>query len=57
MSKEFWFAEYERLLNEAEMNGLMGEAASDWAAERAMNRLKERLADLIDIERKRRKER
>ncbi len=67
MSKELWFAEFERILTEKEaaiddgtMNPRVRAAlkakAYDEAGEEAGPALVERLADMADMERKRRRE-
>ena len=58
MSKELWFAQYERLQAEFEdENGRMPSEAEDMdLAELAHVRLRERLFDAADRERKRRRE-
>lgn len=56
MSKDLWFAEFERHLNELEDNGVPFEKAYDRAAKLAEISLPERLADMADEIRKRRKE-
>ena len=47
MSKEAWFAEYERLWNEREDSDLPGET-DEQLAQRASEALVDRYADLID---------
>lgn len=56
MSKEIWFANYERRLNDLEARGMDPKVASDLAAERAWNDTREQLADAADLERMRAKE-
>lgn len=56
MSKELWFAEYERELNRLEDLGLPSDNASDLAADRAQAKVKERLLDHADYLRKRERE-
>jgi hypothetical protein len=54
--KELWFAEMERLLGEKEAAGIPEDRAYDEASNEAGPALAERLADMADMERKRRKE-
>jgi len=67
MSKEMWFREFERILNEREAEidempitegakKLLRAHAYDEAGEEAGPALAERLADMADFERKRRRE-
>lgn len=55
MSKDLWFAEFERLLNEKEDAGIPADKAYDQAADEAHGAMVDRLADMADAERKRRK--
>ena len=56
MSKELWFAEYERLLNEKEDAGMLPEQAEEQAADEAFDALTDRLADQADLLRKQQRE-
>lgn len=56
MSKALWFAEFERHLNELEDEGVPFDAAYDKAAKLAEKSLPDRLADMADEMRLRRKE-
>lgn len=56
MSKDLWFAEMERILAEKEDAGIPFKKAYEQASNEAGPALAERLADLADFERKRRKE-
>ena len=55
MSKDLWFAEFERLYNEALDDGVPDSRAYDQAADKAHGAMIDRLADMADQERKRRK--
>lgn len=55
MSKDLWFAEFERHLNELEDEGVPPTAAYDRAADMAQHSLRERLADKADEMRKKAK--
>lgn len=54
--KDLWFDEMERLLNEKIDAGISEDRAYDEASNEAGPALAERLADMADMERKRRKE-
>jgi len=54
--KELWFREMERLYNEALDDGVPDDEAYKQAGEKAHDALSERLADLADRERLRKKE-
>jgi len=56
MSKDLWFAEMERLLAEKEDAGIPFDRAYKQAGDEAHGAMTERLADLADRERLRRKE-
>lgn len=56
MSKDLWFAEMERILAEKEDAGIPFEQAYEQAGNEASGALTERLADMADMERKRRRE-
>lgn len=56
MSKDLWFAEFERLLNEKEDAGMPPDEAYEHAGNEAHGALRERLADMIDDARLRKKE-
>lgn len=56
MSKDLWFAEFERIQNELEDAGVSPEKAYDMAADKAHGALLERLADMADLARLRKKE-
>lgn len=56
MSKDIWFAEFERHLNELEDEGVPFDRAYDKAAKLAERSYPERLADMADAEKLRRKE-
>lgn len=56
MSKDLWFAEMERLLAEKQDAGIPFDQAYEQASDEAHGALKERLADIADVERKRRRE-
>ena len=56
MSKDLWFAEMERLLAEKEDAGIPFDQAYEQAGNEAGPALAERLADIVDMERKRRRE-
>lgn len=54
--KEMWFAEMERLLAQYEDEGMSWDEAYKKAGDNAASSLAERLADMADRERKRRRE-
>lgn len=56
MSKDLWFAEMERLLSEKEDAGIPFDQAYEQAGDEASGALAERLADIADMERKKRRE-
>jgi hypothetical protein len=56
MSKELWFAEYTRILDELIDQGMSEEDACEVAAERAGPAMADRLADMADMARLRAKE-
>ncbi len=56
MSKDLWFAEFERHLNEMEDEGVDPDVAYERAGDMAEKSLRDKLADMADFERKRRKE-
>jgi hypothetical protein len=56
MSKDLWFAEFERLYNEAEEKGPVTDKVYDSLAPKADRALSDRLADMIDEARLRKKE-
>jgi hypothetical protein len=56
MSKDMWFDEFERHLNELEDAGVPPKVAYDKAADMAEKSLPAKLADMADAERKRRAE-
>jgi hypothetical protein len=56
MSKDLWFDEFERHLNALEDEGVPFKQAYDRAAQKAEKSLPERLADMADAGRMRRKE-
>lgn len=56
MSKDLWFAEFERLYNEAAEEGPVTDKVYDSLAPKADRALSERLADKIDEMRLRAKE-
>lgn len=56
MSKDLWFAEFERLLNEKEDTGMSPDEAYEQAGNEADGALRDRLADLGDLARLRKKE-
>lgn len=56
MSKELWFREFERLYNEKMDAGIPAHRAYAEAGQEAHGELIEKLADMADLERKRRRE-
>lgn len=56
MGSELWFAQMERLLNEYMDEGMPFDKAYEKASNNADGALRERLADLADFERMRRKD-
>ncbi len=56
MGSELWFREFERHLNDLEDEGIPFNVAYEKAAGMAERSVPERLADLIDQERQRRKD-
>jgi hypothetical protein len=56
MSKEQWFREFERLYNEAAEDGPVSDKVYESLAEKANRAFADRLADIADMERMRRKE-
>jgi hypothetical protein len=56
MSKDLWFAEMERILAEKEDAGIPFDQAYEQAGNEASGAVQERIADMADMERQRRKD-